>query len=195
MVPDPSPRPAHRPSARVAMLDAAESHLGVDGTLTLESAARAAGVTKTGLMYHFATKEALLQAVLDHIADRYEREVLAQIEAVHGAGVQDLASVPARRRFLAYLDWACRARLSPADLVIFADPKLRVSLTARWQEQLAGWLSIPAGTPVVERQRLLAVRLMADGLWFDRATGQLDLPAEDSHAVHDLALDLLGGAV
>ncbi|APX33442.1 TetR family transcriptional regulator [Brachybacterium sp. P6-10-X1] len=193
MAPDPSPRPAHRPSARMAMLDAAESHLGVDGTLTLDSAARAAGVTKTGLMYHFATKEALLRAVLDHIADRYEREVLAQIEAVHGTGVQDLAAVPAHRRFLAYLDWACHARLSPADLVIFADPKLRVSLTARWQEQLAGWLSIPAGTPVVTRQRLLAVRLMADGLWFDRATGQLELPAEDARSVHALALGLLGG--
>lgn len=195
MAPDPSARPAHRPSARVAMLDAAEAHLGVDGTLTLDSAARAAGVTKTGLMYHFATKEALLRAVLDHIADRYEREVLAQIEAVHGTGVQDLATVPARRRFLAYLDWACHAQLSPADLVIFADPKLRASLTERWQEQLAGWLSIPVGTPVAERQRLLAVRLMADGLWFDRATGQLELSAEDSRAVHTLALDLLGGAV
>lgn len=190
---DVPPRPAHRPSARAAMLDAAEAHLGVDGTLTLDSAARAAGVTKTGLMYHFSTKEALLRGVLDHIADRYEREVLAQIEAVHPEGVEDLASVPVRRRFLAYLDWACWARLSPADLVIFADPRLRVTLTARWQEQLAGWLSIPAGTPAGERQRLLAVRLMADGLWFDRATGQLDVPAEDARAVHALARDLLGG--
>jgi hypothetical protein len=42
----PTARPAHRPSAREAMLDAAEAHLGADGTLTLDSAARAAGVTK-----------------------------------------------------------------------------------------------------------------------------------------------------
>ena len=53
-------RPAHRPSAREAMLDAAEAHLGAGGTLTLDSAARAAEVSKPGLMYHFATKEQLL---------------------------------------------------------------------------------------------------------------------------------------
>ena len=37
----PHDRPAHRPSAREAMLDADEAHLGEGGTLTLDSAARA----------------------------------------------------------------------------------------------------------------------------------------------------------
>ena len=73
----PPSRPAHRPSAREAMLDAAEAHLGADGTLTLDSAARAAGVTKPGLMYHFSTKEQLLGAILDRMTARYECEMLA----------------------------------------------------------------------------------------------------------------------
>ena len=47
-VPAASGRPAHRPSAREAMLDAAEAHLGEGGTLTLDAAARAAGVTSPG---------------------------------------------------------------------------------------------------------------------------------------------------
>lgn len=209
-----STRPAHRPSAREAMLDAAEAHLGADGTLSLDSAARAAGVTKPGLMYHFATKEQLLTAILDRLITRYEHEMTDAVSALTGrapaekdgagagAGARAANSVPADRvfteataaqRFLAYLDWACQAPLNPADLVIFADPKLRVALTERWREQVDHWLDVPAGTPADRRQRLLAVRLMADGLWFDRASGLLETSVEDAESVHVLARDLLGG--
>jgi len=185
-----SPRSAHRPSARETMLEAAEAHLGADGTLTLDSAARAAGVTKPGLMYHFATKEALLEAVLHRIAARYEREMLALIGARHGSEVEDFGEVPAAARHLAYLEWAATAELSAADIVMVADPKLRVALTERWQQQIERWLAIPERTPAAPRSRLLAVRLLADGLWFDRASGLLgEAPAEELIA---LALEMLG---
>ena len=167
----PHDRPAHRPSAREAMLDAAEAHLGEGGTLTLDSAARAAGVTKTGLMYHFSTKEQLLGAILDQMTARYEREMLALVAARHGAEIEDFAEAPAEHRVLAYLDWACTGAIDAADLVIFADPHLRVTLTERLEDQLSRWLGISAGVDADRGARLLAVRLMADGLWFDRASG------------------------
>ena len=186
-------RPAHRPSGREAMLDAAEAHLGEGGTLTLDSAARAAGVTKPGLMYHFSTKEELLGAILDRMTARYEREMLALVSARHGAEIEDFAEAPAEQRVLAYLDWACTGDLDAADLVIFADPHLRVSLTERWQEQLARWLGIPAGVDAERGAGLLAVRLMADGIWFDRASG-LDVASEEQLGrMRVLARDLLGG--
>ena len=194
----PPSRPAHRPSAREAMLDAAEAHLGADGTLTLDSAARAAGVTKPGLMYHFSTKEQLLGAILDRMAARYERELLAQVAARHPGAADDLADAPAGlaeapadQRHLAYLDWACTAALSAADLVIFADPHLRVTLTERWQEQVETWLHVPAGVAADRRARLLAVRLMAEGLWFDRAAGLLDEVGEEAERLRSLAAALL----
>lgn len=190
-VPAASGRPAHRPSAREAMLDAAEAHLGEGGTLTLDSAARAAGVTKPGLMYHFSTKEQLLGAILDRMTARYEREMLALVAARHGAEIEDFAEAPAEHRVLAYLDWACTAALSAADLVIFADPHLRVTLTERWQEQVETWLHVPAGVAADRRARLLAVRLMADGLWFDRAAGLLDEVGEEAERLRSLAAALL----
>lgn len=195
----PTSRPAHRPSAREAMLDAAEAHLGADGTLTLDSAARAAGVTKPGLMYHFSTKEELLAAILGRMAARYERELLEQIasrrscsdaDVDSGAG-EDLASAPAEQRHLAYLDWACQAQLSAADLVIFADPHLRVPLTEQWQEQVETWLSVPADVGADRRARLLAVRLMADGLWFDRAAGLLGEVDAQAERLRALAAEML----
>lgn len=186
-------RPGHRPSARESMLDAAEAHLGADGTLTLDSAARAAGVTKPGLMYHFATKEELLGAILERISARYEQEMLTELTArrPEGAGADELAELPVAERHLAYLDWACRAELSAADLVIFADPHLRVALTERWQEQLDRWLGLPARTSAARRARLLAVRLMADGLWFDRAAGLLGDVTAEAAALRALATDLI----
>lgn len=190
----PPARPAHRPSTREAMLDAAEAHLGEEGTLTLDSAARAAGVTKPGLMYHFSTKEELLGAILDRMTARYEREMLALVAARHGAEIEDFAEAPAEHRVLAYLDWACTGSIDAADLVIFADPNLRVALTERWEDQLSRWLGIPAGVDAGRGARLLAVRLMADGLWFDRASG-LDAGSEEQlDQARELARDLLGGA-
>ena len=189
----PPARPAHRPSAREAMLDAAEAHLGEGGTLTLDSAARAAGVSKPGLMYHFSTKEELLGAILDRLTARYEREMLALVAARHGAEIEDFAEAPAEHRVLAYLDWACTGSIDAADLVIFADPHLRVVLTERWEDPLSRWLGIPAGVDAGRSARLLAVRLMADGLWFDRASG-LDAGSEEQlDQARELARDLLGG--
>ncbi|RCS92325.1 TetR/AcrR family transcriptional regulator [Brachybacterium alimentarium] len=174
------------------MLDAAEAHLGADGTLTLDSAARAAGVTKPGLMYHFSTKEELLAAVLDRIAERYEQGMLDCVADRLGGDVEHFDAVAVRDRYLAYLHWAACAPLSPADLVIFADPHLRVPLTRRWQEQIDRWLEVPAGFREEHLSRLLAVRLLADGLWFDRASGLLEV-SRDPGPLRELALDLLAG--
>ena len=56
--------------ARTRILDAAERIVharGVSG-LTLEAAAREAGVSKGGLLYHFASKEALVTGMLERLA-------------------------------------------------------------------------------------------------------------------------------
>jgi len=71
------------PDARTRILDAAEAIVhsrGVSG-LTLEAAARDAGVSKGGLLYHFASKEALLDALLRRLAEYIEREYEACVAA------------------------------------------------------------------------------------------------------------------
>src|SRR3954469_24542610 len=57
--------------ARTRILDAAEAIVrarGVSG-LTLDAAARQAGVSKGGLLYHFASKEALITGLLGRMAE------------------------------------------------------------------------------------------------------------------------------
>src|SRR4051794_16240552 len=68
--------------ARTRILDAAESIVrtrGVPG-LTLDAAARAAGVSKGGLLYHFASKEALLAALLVRLAEFVSQDFAAGME-------------------------------------------------------------------------------------------------------------------
>ncbi|MBR0683504.1 TetR/AcrR family transcriptional regulator [Roseomonas eburnea] len=59
-----------QPDARTRILDAVERIVqarGVTG-LTLEAAAREAGVSKGGLLYHFGSKEALLTGLMERLA-------------------------------------------------------------------------------------------------------------------------------
>ena len=84
--PDAAPR---RPSQRERILDAAESVVREDGAahLTLDAAAERAGVSKGGLLYHFKTKEALLQAMIDrHMRSLRERHAVALASLPPGPG-------------------------------------------------------------------------------------------------------------
>lgn len=165
------------------MLEAAAAYLGEHGTVSLETAARAAGVTKAGLMYHFATKAELLAAVLDRILD----EQLADLEK----RVDDPESIA--DRIAAYVDWACGTEFGTCDLVMFTDPRLREEMTERWVARLEPWLAVPERLPAAERHRLLSARLMADGVWLAGASGTLTLTPGQLRGVRRVAHELLGG--
>ena len=83
---DAAPR---RPSHRERILDAAEAVVRDDGAahLTLDAAAERAGVSKGGLLYHFKTKETLLQAMIDrHMHSLGERHAAALASLPPGPG-------------------------------------------------------------------------------------------------------------
>jgi AcrR family transcriptional regulator len=78
--------------ARTRILDAVERILvrrGVAG-LTLEAAAREAGVSKGGLLYHFGSKEALLTGMLHRMAEHVTRDYEAGV-ALQPAGTGQVA--------------------------------------------------------------------------------------------------------
>ncbi len=63
-----------RPSSRETILQAAEAIVIESGAvrMTLDAVAERSGISKGGLMYHFSTKEALLQAMIERMAVRFE---------------------------------------------------------------------------------------------------------------------------
>jgi AcrR family transcriptional regulator len=69
--------------APTRILDAAENLIIARGVtaLTLEAAAREAGVSKGGLLYHFASKEALLETLLGRLSAFIAQEFAACVAA------------------------------------------------------------------------------------------------------------------
>ncbi|WP_224280263.1 TetR/AcrR family transcriptional regulator [Nocardioides lacusdianchii] len=154
-------------------------------SVSLESAARAAGVTKAGLMYHFSTKQALMTAVIDHLMNQYEHELTQRLTSDNSTAPTTTA------RLVAYLNWVCDGHFDHGDLVMFTDPRLREPLSARWNERMGEWVHIPETLPAKERARFHAVRLIADGIWLNSASNGISLTDEDRDAVQALAHQLL----
>lgn len=85
------------PDVRTRILDAAEAIVQARGVpaLTIEAAARDAGISKGGLLYHFGSKEALLKGLMQRLADFIDAEceagIAAQPEGPHRAARATLA--------------------------------------------------------------------------------------------------------
>ena len=83
--------PPVRGSHRADLLDAAEAIVTEQGVndLTLDRVAARAGITKGGLIYHFRTKEALLQALVERALGQIESRYQAS-SARNGQGLEAL---------------------------------------------------------------------------------------------------------
>ncbi|MFE7026924.1 TetR/AcrR family transcriptional regulator, partial [Streptomyces griseus] len=68
-----------RTSKRTQILDAATRVVQREGvkSVTFDSVAAEAGLTKGGLLYHFASRDDLIQAIHQHLADRWEADLVA----------------------------------------------------------------------------------------------------------------------
>jgi AcrR family transcriptional regulator len=173
-----------RPSQRGEILKAALDLLRQGESVSLDSAAKAVGLTKPGLMYHFRTKESLVEAMVDHVLDGYESAFRTFLAVDVGSATPD-------DRMFAYVQWAVEGQHDAADLVMMSDPRLRNQMTGRWAERLEEWAAVPNELEAQHRARLMSLRLMADGLWFADATGVLPLAGPDRAAVLSVAAELL----
>ncbi len=169
--------------ARTRILDAAEQIVRRAGVaaLTLEAAAREAGVSKGGLLYHFASKEALLAGLLQRLAEF----VAADFEA----GVAAQAPGPGQVA-RAMLEWAVglpqeqmEDRCDRAAAVFLAafhhDPALlgpMRQVIARMRERVAAD-GLPDGHGA-------AIMAAGDGLFMARIFGLYTLTQPERAAVH-----------
>ena len=179
--------PIERPSNRDKILEAAMNLVrdqGV-GKLTIEAAAKAAGVSKGGVLYHFPSKTDLIRAML--------ARVLEQWEALHAQHFDREPHGPyrwMRSCIQATFDPdspCCKDPLGTALLAGLAhDPELVEPLRERyrlWMEQSTEGVPNPALVGVVA--------LMGDGLAFHQLIGLNVLTPEQRECIKNAALDLL----
>lgn len=127
-------------------------------SLTLEAAAKEAGVSKGGLLYHFPNKDSLISGLIDRLIESFEaildRETGTE-EAIPGHFTRSYirASVAFDKEFLEMSSGLLAASGSnPELLTLFRDSY------ERWQAKLETDQINPAIATII--------RLAIDGLWF-----------------------------
>jgi len=146
------------PNYREVIIDAAEAVvIGVGAAhMTLDAVASKAGISKGGLLYHFPSKEKLLQAMLDRHMQRLEKARKKKYE--------ELQDEPARAIKAYVLSALARdhkmERISAALLAAVAhDPRLLEPVRKDYQKHMAEFTS--SG---LRFERAAVIALATDGL-------------------------------
>lgn len=161
--------------------------LAAAGTpVTLESAAREAGLTKPGLMYHFPTKQALMLGLVDHVIDHWQQRLAEEIG-------QPPEEVTAAKRIHAYLNCVLSDDLDRTDVVMCTDARYSELMTARWVERMQPWLGVPEDLDPGVQGKLLTARLVADGAWYSTAFCTFPLDNAAAASIRTTAATLLEG--
>lgn len=168
---------------RRAVLDAATQVILEKGAaVTLAQVAAAAGVSKSGLIHHFGSRDDLVIAVVEDVNARAREAVLARL---------DLSENHPGKMLRAYVRALCSAHTDPQGDVasismwggLYAIPAVAAVLAehaAWWEEQLA--------LDGLSAERILLVRRAAEGVAAARSYGEVD---DDAAATaRELLLDL-----
>lgn len=165
-----------RASKREQILAAAKQVVQRAGVtaLTYESVAAEAGLTKGGLVYHFASRQELLLALHEYVAGQWEEQLRAE-----AGGTPE--QVDAAARIAAYV----RASQNPdrAELLLMLEAADNPQANAVWDAVYERWAPAPQLVPEhddgAEAAALDAfiARLAADGLWFHEALAAHPLDA------------------
>lgn len=150
------------------------------GRLTLESVAERAGISKGGLLYHFSTKEALVEGMIEHFLNRFDARLEEKLKqnstwleayintSLEGDDLEDQMSVS----LLA---------------AVVLNPHLLNPLRERyhqWQQKLYAHhqsIEIP-----------LAIRLILDGLWISNLLNLAPPSREEVEQLRHHLLNLIG---
>lgn len=173
---------ARKPVARDRLIEAFQAILVDDGerAATLEAVAARAGVSKGGLLYHFASRNDLVAAMLDRMRTLAAADVQSMRESPEGAA----------RQFLRNSVWAG----SEVDLAIVAVTRLAQggdeAAGQALQELKASWYDLllaDLGEPSVTN----AVLHMGDGLYYNVSIGWLPADHEESRVILEQLLEVL----
>ncbi|WP_354596028.1 TetR/AcrR family transcriptional regulator [Streptomyces sp. JL1001] len=181
-----------RTSKRSQILEAATRVVQREGvkSVTFDSVAAEAGLTKGGLLYHFASRDDLVLAIHQHLADRWEADLVAAAGKPATEATRD-------ERLAAYTQVAIQSA-TRAELLLMLEGSTDAAHSAVWEAVTERWAPPPAsaGDDPATLDRFI-VRLAADGLWlYDSLTSQ-QLTSEMRRTVAERIADALaqdGGA-
>ncbi|MDP9836952.1 AcrR family transcriptional regulator [Neorhizobium huautlense] len=166
-------------TVRRSLLDQAARHAAEDGlsAITLQSVADAAHVTKGGLLHHFPSKQALIEAVFEDLLGTLDEEIDRLMQADTAANGSFT-----RAYIAAFFEVARAGDASPwaaLSVSCMTDAKLR----ARWSQWMHERLERHSETD--SAPHLAIARYAADGIWLANLTEISGLPAGELDRLHD----------
>ncbi|WP_194786205.1 TetR/AcrR family transcriptional regulator [Actinomyces haliotis] len=173
-----------RSSKKALIVDTALSVVADDGVdaLTFESVAERAGLTRGGVVYHFPTREALVEGMAEHLLAGWKAELLDAL----GKPAEDAS--PAER-VVALVRSGIEGTVRPGELAfLLSGLHAATRVNQAWDEFCAEWVGPREALSPGQRVALLA----ADGYWSRLATGSIAHDPVEADAV-DLMLRLARG--
>lgn len=175
-----------RQSNRESILDAAVRVINRDGitAITFDAVAAEAEVTRGGMLYHFGSRDALILAINQHLADQWEANLLRTVGKPY-----DQTTVEERHQ--AYVGASLRA--SRAELLFLLEFQRNPALSAPWARLIEDWSVPEPGDPDDDAalSRFVA-RLAADGLWAYEYISGRAMPPDLRNRVSERLVTLLG---
>ncbi len=150
---------------------------------TIEAVAQEAGVTKGGVLYHFPSKEALVDGLLDQIIQTFNRRLAAELE--QEGGEEPGCWLRAYIRTVFSMQYEDRNIIPALAAAFAADHRIvdRIRLDMDKSQQAAVQDRIDPIAATI-------VRLAVDGIVFSRALGLDVLAPETGAAVQEALLRL-----
>jgi AcrR family transcriptional regulator len=173
---------------RALLLNSAHTIVAQQGIqhLTLEAVAQAAGISKGGLLYHYPSKEALIEGMIAYYLDAFEQELQALLPESMDNGDR------------AYIHAYVRASFAPSSEAIeqsaglMAAVAVNPSLLEPLRQQYAVWQArFEAALP--DRALATVIRLAVDGLWVSDLLGLAPITDERRVEVLHKLLALIEG--
>ena len=122
-----------RQSNKITILNAAVDVIGAEGitAVTFDSIAKASGITRGGIIYHFRSREDLIAAIHQHLAQRWEQ----QLEDACGKPADQATPT---ERLIAYIRTAATSA-TRAELGILLHSHNNTEHQRTWSEVLDRW--------------------------------------------------------
>ncbi len=150
-------------------------------SLTLESAALEAGISKGGLLYHFPSKEALVKGMVEHLAQNYREKVAAKAAESpeeKGKWIKSYVTVTFKEQ---YQNQGMHAGLLAAKAV-------NKELLNPIQELYHDW-ETEVETDGIDPIKASIIQLAADGIWLSELLDTRHIDEEKKEAIYERLIE------
>lgn len=167
-----------RVTRKVEILHAASKIVSERGifNLTLDATAAEAGVSKGGLLYHFPSKEALVQGMVEHLAENYREKIAA---AAHESTLEK------GRWLTSYVDVTFNNPYKKTDMNsgLLAAKAVNEELLNPIRDLYMEWQS-EIENDGIDPVKATIIRLATDGIWLNELFDLNQLTDEKKEAIY-----------